>query len=99
MIVEDLRLACPAPVDSMECVNSFLTLSSHHYTVSHLENDRDVSSYILDEAAGYPTCNLCVFSHVLKGIPGLTRKRTGLKVFTHKALAESRSATLQCVGG
>ena len=43
------------------------------YTLSHLENDRNVSEY-----SGWRRChrgrNLCVFSRVQKGTPGLTYK-------------------------
>ena len=41
--------------------------------MSHPENDRDVSAYP-EEDACYRTRNVCVFSRVQKGIPGLTHK-------------------------
>ena len=36
------------------------------YTLSHLENDRDVSAHS-EEDACHRARNLCVFSHVQKG--------------------------------
>ena len=44
-----------------------------HYTLSHLENDRDVSAHYRGSAC-HRTRNLCVFSRVQKGTPGLTHK-------------------------
>ena len=43
------------------------------YTLSHFENDRDISAYSRGRAL-YRVRNLCVFSCVQKGTPGLMHK-------------------------
>ena len=49
--------------------------------MSHLENDRDVSdsARIPEEDACHRARNLCVFSRVQKGTPGLTHKGCDLQ--------------------
>ena len=60
-------------------LNSCTTIPSMQiqwlYTLSHLENDRDVTSArIPEEDACHRACNLCVFACVQKGTQRLTHK-------------------------
>ena len=51
----------------------FVQVSIH--TLSHLENDRDVSAWFtLTSLLSRAVCNFCVFSRFQKAIPGLTHK-------------------------
>ena len=49
-----------------------------NYTLSHLENDRDISR-IPEEDTCHRARNFCVFSSVQKGTPGLTQKGCALQ--------------------
>ena len=50
-----------------------LTLCMHGYTLSHLENDRDVSVYSRGRCLMLCALHVC-YSHVQKRIPGFTHK-------------------------
>ena len=66
----------------------FQELSNQYYTLSHLENDRDVSAYSGGRHLSLRARNLCVFSCVQKGTLGLTHKGCVLQRVSLGALSD-----------
>ena len=59
----------------------YAIIDMYRFTLSHIENDRDVNAWYIISDACYRTRNFCVFSRVQKRILGLTHKAAQMMRF------------------